>query len=224
MIQNFEIPAGSSAFETLVAQLTVIMTAGCRLEIQSIDSGQSADLTVFPFGRENQAVALPIQAARYDWEILAIIQRFVCQGRTNSDGAKILRSDAITADRATTVYSNFAYNGELGSAIPRSSFVASFVGTYAALAQDQQQTETSKNPVDHTRILMKDCLEKVSLNLGSIVRSRDSSRRYPAVRSDTLKELQSMIELCGSKETFLTSNFIDLSVRFARDHEKAFSE
>jgi len=217
MIQNFEIPDGKSAFDVLVSQMLTVLLSPARLEIGSLEGRDSAELHIFPFGFEAPAISFPIQILRYDWVAMACVQRFQLQGRGTDMGAPVFHQQRVTTDRTRTTYGRFAYNAILGSEMFRTSFLAVYVAVFAAQCFEQQASGGAKanNASEHARILLLDCLQKVSQRLTEVW-EKDSLRRVtPAVSQLMRRQVQELVECCKDPATFTSARLVDKSVQFA---------
>jgi len=228
MNQNFEIPDGKTAVEVIVSQMLTVLLGRAQLEIRSIEGHSAAELQVFPFGFENQAISFPFQILRYDWEAMACLQRFQLQGRCNNNGARIFHRDHVTSDRTRVTYSRFAYNAVLGNAMLRTAFLATYLTVYAAQAFEKQNCdnveERSSTAIEHTRILMQDCLEHVAQRLAQIVANPRERGTVPSLTPLMRTQVRELIEICGDKKRFSSAVLVHKAVEFARQQLRAGKE
>lgn len=219
MNQNFEIPEGKSAVDVIVSHMLTVLLTGAQLEVRSVEGHSAAELHVFPFGFENQAISFPFQVLRYDWEAMACIQRFQLQGRCNNNGTLIFHRDHVTSDRTRLTYSRFAYNAILGNAMFRTSFLAAYLTVYAAQAFEKQNVTEPENrsstAIEHTRILMQDCLEQVAQRLAKLREGPRSS--LPPLTPLMHKHVRELIDICADKHKFGSEGLIGKAVEFARE-------
>lgn len=201
MIENFEVPEGQASIDVIVTHMMVILAAEVRLELRFVEARDDAHGTVYPFGFESTALAFPISALRCDPAAIACIKRFQTAGEADGGGMPAFFNIITSSDTTKTTYARFANNAILGDAMCRTSLLAAYVTVFAATSYEVQARSESKshNEIEHARVLMKDCLERVAQRLGKICDS-SSTRTPPSVTMLMRRQVRGLIECCEQNE------------------------
>jgi len=218
MNQNFETPKDRTVVEELVSQMQVILLQQAQLELASVEAQDTSELIIFPFGFDRPTVSFPIQVLRYDWAAITCIQRFQRAGRSNEGGAPVFHSAVVTPDRTCIRYTRFAYNAVFGNGLHRTSLLAVYVAVFAAQGFDRQKMADDKvtNAVEHARLLMLGCLERVSQRLTDVHENAQLRKQTKSLTQLMRKQVQELVSCCRYTETFTSAKLVDLSAQFAK--------